>query len=166
MKTGPKPNPNANRKHPLYATWKGMRNRCNNPNGHDYALYGGRGIEICSDWEDFKTFARDMGPKPSRKHTIDRKDRDGDYSPENCKWATQSEQMAHTSRNRFLEADGKKMILAEWARILNVSHKLITDRIDRGWTVENALFEGKRPSGNRSFESHVIGWKKRRKSSI
>lgn len=79
-------------KHELYSTWTSMRARCNNPNQPNYPNYGGRGIKICSRWDDFALFILDMGPKPTPEHSIDRVDNDGDYEPNNCQWATRSEQ--------------------------------------------------------------------------
>lgn len=86
----------ANKKaHPLYSTWVGMKNRCNNPNGRNYKDYGGRGIKICKRWYDFLKFVEDMGDKPTPAHTIDRINNDGDYEPNNCKWSTRKEQAAN-----------------------------------------------------------------------
>jgi len=75
-----------------YVTWKQMRQRCNNPNHPRYADWGGRGISVCDRWEDFKLFDADMGPKPTSTHSIDRIDNDGDYTPNNCRWATPEQQ--------------------------------------------------------------------------
>jgi hypothetical protein len=74
-----------------YASWQSMRAKCRNPQATNYAHYGGRGIDICPAWEDFAVFVRDMGPRPSRKHRLTRLDDDGDFGPENCRWATESE---------------------------------------------------------------------------
>lgn len=79
-----------------HATWLDMRNRCRNPDAHNYARYGGRGIKVCERWDVFENFLADMGPKPGKGYSIERRDNDGNYEPNNCKWATQLEQ----SRNR------------------------------------------------------------------
>ena len=83
-------------RHPLYSTWNSMKDRCRNPRNPKYRLYGGRGIRVCSRWEDFVAFLADMGTKPSPKHSIDRIDNDGNYEPGNVRWATPHQQ----NRNR------------------------------------------------------------------
>lgn len=78
-----------------YKIWNGMRGRCNLPKHISYKHYGAKGIKVCERWNKFENFFADMGPRPSQKHSLDRIDGDGDYSPENCRWATGKEQFAN-----------------------------------------------------------------------
>jgi hypothetical protein len=81
---------------PEYRSWQMMKNRCLNTNARDYAHYGGRGIKVCQRWLSFENFLADMGRRPTPKHTLDRKNSNGNYNPSNCRWATRLEQ----TRNR------------------------------------------------------------------
>ena len=89
-----------NWKHPLYSRWSGMMDRCNNPKNQKYANYGGRGIKVCERWHNFNNFLADIGAPPSLKHTLDRINNDGDYEPNNVRWATYTEQNFNQRMNR------------------------------------------------------------------
>ena len=113
-----------------YAAWEAMKNRCYNPKYPKYKNYGGRGIAVCVEWiNSFEAFYRDMGPKPTPEHSIDRKDNDKGYYKDNCRWATRLEQINNTSRNVYYEIDGQRKTLAEWCRIYDVGYKLAHCRI-------------------------------------
>ncbi len=110
----------AQRKHgmwdsPEYGAWQQMRRRCYNPRCHAYLDYGGRGIRMCDRWRhSFENFLADMGTRPTPKHSIDRIDNDGNYSPENCRWATRTQQLRNTRASRRLTFDGVTKTVAEW----------------------------------------------------
>ena len=87
-------------KHPLYNTWKGMRQRCLNPNHTEWKRYGEQGVKVCERWGEFPTFLADMGEKPAPGYSIDRIDPDGDYEPGNCRWATPYEQTHNRRKSK------------------------------------------------------------------
>lgn len=90
---------------PEYDAWKSMKRRCYKENCSSYEYYGARGIEVCDEWlNSFKKFYEDMGPKPSKDHSLDRRDNEGNYEPSNCRWATLSEQ-ARNKRNTVLNKE-------------------------------------------------------------
>ncbi len=95
---------------PENKVWKHMKERCYNPNNTSYKYYGGRGITVCGRWlHSFSTFYEDMGPRPTKNHQIDRKENDGNYEPDNCRWATHIEQ-ARNKRNTVMCIDYARKI--------------------------------------------------------
>ena len=102
---------------PEYEVWTGIKKRCLNPKYKEFHLYGGRGIRLCDEWRDFSVFYKDMGPRPTKNHSIDRKDVNGNYCAENCRWATDLEQSQNTRRNIIFEYMGKLLSLSEIARL-------------------------------------------------
>lgn len=123
-----------------YTSWQGMRFRCHSETSEDFHHYGGRGIKVCERWGSFQAFYDDMGPRPGRGYSIDRIDVNGDYSPENCRWATQKEQMNNTRDNHLVTHNGQTLTIAEWAELTGVTPSTIRQRLKRGVSVEEALF--------------------------
>src|SRR5688572_1683194 len=85
-----------------YNAWLGMRERCRNPKSRAYANYGGRGISVCARWDDYENFLSDMGEPPSKGHSLDRINNNGNYEPSNCRWATKSEQQGNQRRSTIV----------------------------------------------------------------
>lgn len=129
------------REHPLYQTWADMRKRCYSPNSAAWEYYGGRGISICSAWGSFAQFVSDMGERPEGR-TLERKDTNGNYSPENCVWATVATQNVNTRKSlRYLYAGQRLTIqeLAAKAATHGVTIGTLRGRLNRGMSVELAV---------------------------
>lgn len=124
--------------HDLYCVWSSLRDRCNNPNNSAYKNYGGRGIWVCQEWDDFERFASDMGERPLN-YTIDRIDNNGPYSLDNCKWSSRSEQNRNLRRNVIYTYRGVDMCAADLAKISPVHAETIKARVKKGWSVEDAV---------------------------
>ena len=129
-----------NRRHGMYASpeynaWERMIQRCTNLKCEGFENYGGRGIRVCLEWlQDFEAFYRDMGPRPSARHSIDRINVDGDYEPSNCKWATHKQQARNRRNNRFVLCNGRLMCLTEAAEVTGINRKTLSTRLSRGWS--------------------------------
>lgn len=122
-----------------YRIWRNMISRCTVEKYDSYKWYGGKGITVCERWKDFESFWEDMGAGYNDKLTIDRINNNGNYDPNNCRWATQKEQANNTSRNRFIEFNGERRTLTQWAEKMDVSAKMLDSRLRRGWSVKKAL---------------------------
>lgn len=125
---------------PEYKSWMAMILRCENPRDPSYPRYGGRGIKVCASWSrSFAAFWSDMGPRPSLDMSLDRIDNEGNYEPGNCRWASKQEQQRNKRNNRWIEAFGQRLTMAEWTARLGVSRATIGYRIQHGWSVEDAV---------------------------
>ena len=133
---------------PTYRTWNAMTQRCNNPKHAKYWQYGAKGITVHPRWLDFQNFLADMGERPEGT-TIDRIESAKGYEPGNCRWSTPIEQQNNLRSNVWLEFNGERKTVSQWARTVGMRPCLISWRIKRGWSVEHALtvapFTGNRP---------------------
>ena len=125
----------------LYVIWCHMKERCENPNSKRYSLYGGRGIKVCDSWKgDYRSF-RDwsLSNGYTTSLTIERIDTNGNYSPENCRWATQKEQCNNRRTNHLLTYEGRTQTLTQWAEEKGFRADTIKHRLKRGWSIKDAL---------------------------
>lgn len=117
----------------VYHTWQGMKARCNNPKDGRYHRYGGRGITYCKEWEEFEPFYEwAMSNGYSNALTLDRIDVNGNYEPENCRWATWKEQANNKSNNINVKYKGKTLTLMELSETTNMPYDTLKVRYDRG----------------------------------
>ncbi len=126
---------------PEWHSWSAMLSRCRNPNATGYDRYGGRGIRVAKRWEKFENFYADMGPRPSKAHSLDRKDSNGHYKPDNCRWASRTEQANNRRDSAIVVYHGEQMPLhVAWTKSgSHVSKREVRRRMRFGWTVERAL---------------------------
>ena len=125
-----------------YASWQSAKGRCFNPLNHAYARYGGRGITMCERWKkSFANFFKDMGPRPPAT-SLDRIDNDGDYNPNNCRWATREEQ-AGNKRNSIIVPDGR--CLRRFSIESGLSYKLIHKKLKKGMSLDGAISSAPMP---------------------
>lgn len=123
----------------VYAVWKQMFQRCENPNCDAYHNYGGRGISVCQEWQNFEVFLADMGDRP-KGFTIERIDVNGNYCKDNCEWATRKTQNNNTRRNRVYIFRGESKNLAQWSEHLGIRWETLRTRIDvLKWPIDVAL---------------------------
>lgn len=142
-----------------YHIWTAMKARCYRSSDPAFGRYGGRGITICARRKNsFETFLADMGPRPSKSHSIDRfPNNDGNYEPDNwvlaqfdcastdnCRWATSSEQMRNMRRNRTLTINGETKCLTDWAKHAGINPGLVSQRFLTGRSPEECIA----PSGS------------------
>lgn len=141
-----------------FKIWSGIFARCDNPRCKEYPRYGGRGITVCDRWrrgeggkEAFTCFLEDMGPRPSLRHSVDRRDNDGNYDPGNCRWATNLEQQNNRSITKYLEFGDQRKPLTQWAREVGLPSDVVRDRLRKGYTVQRAITQ---PFGRKKILTH------------
>jgi hypothetical protein len=134
----------------LYSVWHNMHRRCYNPTAKDYKHYGGRGIKICDRWQKpaefgFFNFKEDMEGSYSDELEIDRIEVNGDYSPDNCKWSTRSQQVINRRSGeggfnaKFYTYKDQTLCLSEWARVSGIKLSTLSGRLRTGWDFEKAI---------------------------
>ena len=125
----------------LYRIWEQMKARCNNQTTKQYKDYGGRGITVCAEWannfEAFRDWALANGYRDDL--TLDRKENDGPYSPDNCRWATRKDQQNNKRNNHMITFKGETRTLTQWAELTGIPRTTLWDRLVRGWSIERAL---------------------------
>lgn len=125
-----------------YRIWKAMRARCSAPS-LSHLSYQQKGIQVCKRWNSFDNFIQDMGTRPSKQHSLDRIDNNGNYDPDNCCWATHKQQASNRGNfNLLYTKDGKTQTLKDWARELGIKYSTLYLRITRGGlSFEDAIQE-------------------------
>lgn len=159
---------------PEYVVWCTMRSRCHKESSTQWNYYGARGIVVCERWrKSFHAFYEDMGPKPSKLHSLDRIDNNGNYEPKNCRWATKEEQANNTRSNVFLTLNDETKTLSAWARHCGHKESTLRKRLKMGWALEKALFTPKNasmfgrepPNKGKKYKLKNPGWSQRPRES-
>lgn len=127
------------KKEKIYRVWQSMRDRCNRKSCKGYKNYGGRGIKLSEEWNDYANFKKDMADSFRPGLTIERSDNDGPYSKGNCRWATMKEQGRNNRRNRVVEFLGETKCISAWAEAHGLKPGTIYRRLNCGWPVERSL---------------------------
>lgn len=143
------------RYHPLYKIWQDMKGRCTSPKYENYKDYGGRGIKVCDEWLNDPAAFINWGINNGYKKGlwVERKNNDGHYTPENSTFDTPKIQSRNRRSNVWVEHNGKKMIISDWAKEIGISEWLLADRLRRKWPIEKAMSNKKYSSGG-----NVIGY--------
>ena len=133
----------------IYREWCHMRERCFSKRHKSYKHYGGKGIKVCEEWDNsfipFYEWAMANGYNDTL--TLDRIDVNGNYEPSNCRWITNLEQQRNKKNNRFIEINGEKKAVSEWANIYNLDRHTIYYRLDKGITGLDLFKAGRNGGG-------------------
>lgn len=131
----------------VYGVWKNMKQRCMNPNNPAYHRYGGAGIKLCERWFLFENFYADMGDRPPGM-SLDRIDNAKGYSPENCRWATNAQQVRNSKRAVFVTFNGVSLCISDWCKKTGITYGVFKARRKNGWSLERALLTPPRKQVN------------------
>lgn len=124
-----------------YNSWTNMKYRCYNPNNPSYDKYGGRGIKVCDRWlgrQGFVNFYKDMGTRPHNT-TLDRINNNGDYEPNNCRWADRKTQQNNHRRCREFTVNNITLNVTQWSELTGINKNTLTKRLNKGWTPARAV---------------------------
>lgn len=138
--------------HPLYRVWTCMKRRCDDPSDRKYQDYGGRGISVCQEWYTMQTFIDwALANGWAKGLQIDRRENNGNYTPDNCRFVTQSVNMRNTRNNHLITFNGETLCLSAWAEKTGIGIQVLNQRINiKNWPVERALTEPVQPRRARS----------------
>lgn len=129
---------------PTYGTWLSMVHRCHHPNSLNYSYYGERGISVCDEWrnspEAFHNYVTKLPDYGKEGYTLDRINNDGNYEPDNVRWASQDTQVKNTRHTRLITYDDRTQCIVDWARELHMHPNTLRTRLNWGWDVETAFF--------------------------
>lgn len=131
----------------IYYVWQAMLQRCYNSNNSAFINYGGRGIKVCENWKVFDQFLNDMG-EPKLGWTLDRINNEKDYSLENCVWSLRIAQTKNRRNTKIYEIDGIFYTLKEYSKLKNLNYHSLKTRIQKGMTIQEAIYDGKYPNNN------------------
>lgn len=121
-----------------YVAWLSMIQRCFYEKHKSYSVYGGAGIKVCDRWRSFETFLSDMGVRPKNK-TIGRIDHKQSYEPSNCQWETLKEQANNKKNNVFIDHNGKRLTVSQWADKTGIARDTLSFRLKKGWGIARSL---------------------------
>lgn len=124
----------------FYKCWQNLKDRCYRIKNKDYVRYGGRGIQVCERWLKFENFRADMERTYFPGATVDRLNRDGNYEPANCRWATSKQQGNNRTTNRLVTYNGVTLSIAQWSEVTGIARATIGARLNAGWAIYAALY--------------------------
>ena len=123
----------------IYHIWKNMIRRCHNDKDQNYPSYGERGIIVCQPWHTFQNFFNDVGHPPFEGATLDRRDNNQGYSPDNVRWATIEQQGNNKRSNKLFTYRDETLTMIQWARKIHMNKQTFASRIRSGWGIQKII---------------------------